>query len=82
MAKTTVLVTTLIALIINLAHLFDVIPDMKSITTLLSIISWLAVPFVVFADAKERERKHGPWSGLCFLTGWVGGLIYYFTIKE
>lgn len=83
MVKNTVLIVSLASLVISvLYNVLQLTGGIKTGFFVLTGILWIAVPFVVFSDAKERGRKHGAWGGLCFLTGWIGGLIYYFTIKE
>lgn len=81
MSKNIILITSLISL--GLSATYNFVIFTKSTTQILFIltaISWIAVPFVVFSDAKQRGKKPGPWGGISILLGGIGGLIYYATI--
>ena len=83
MSKNAVLITSILSLILSVAYnVMQFSKTIKSVLFIVVAIFWIVVPFVVFSDAKERGRKHAAWGGLCFLTSWLGGFIYYFTIKE
>jgi len=83
MAKKTVLIVSLVSLIISVLYsTLQLAEGIKIGLGVVAFISWMAVCFTVFSDAKERGRKHSAWGGLCFLIGWIGGLIYFFTIKK
>jgi hypothetical protein len=81
MSKNSVLAVSIISLIISAIYSFWVFTKpIKQILFVLALVSWFVVPFVVFNDAKKRNKKYAAWGGLCFLLGGIGGLIYYATI--
>lgn len=83
MSKNAVLITSILSLITSIVYnVMQFLKTTKPIIFIVVAVFWIAVAFVVFSDAKERGRKHAAWGGLCFLIGGIGGLIYYFTIKE
>ena len=88
MSRTTVLIVSLVSLLVFiLNNIFGFIEmGLFGLTGsvpygILIILAWLAVPFVLHADAKSRNIKPGPWAGLGFLLGGLGGIIYFFVKK-
>ena len=82
MSKLSVLITSLLSLIVT--GLFNYLPEsgmigLKIGSFIGTIILWVAVVYVVFADAKQRNKSPG-FAGLTLITGGIGGLIYYFVI--
>jgi len=82
MSKISVIITSILSLIVT--FIFNYLPDsgmneLKIGSFVATIILWIAVVFVVFADAKKRNKSPG-FAGLTLITGGIGGLIYYFVI--
>ena len=82
MGKKSILAASIISLVLVIVYEVGSLPmGAKAILLLFLIASWIGVIFVVFMDTKKRN-KPTLYAALALALGGLGGLIYYFNIKN
>lgn len=80
MSKNSVVVASIVSLILSLLYNFVALEmKYKAILFLITLISWIAIIYVIFSDAKQRNKSLA-FVALGLFLGGLGGLIYYALI--